>query len=133
MEAKNTATPWIQVEGDRFSKEVVITTEARIRDSMSPICEMDVDYTGLMGVEQPANAAFIVLACNAHDELVEAAAKHLEWIDKERKGPVYPGGMSRDSEGGEAIWRKWWGEQLELCADTEALCRAALAKATGAA
>jgi hypothetical protein len=60
--------------------------------------------------------------------MVKAAAKHLEWIDKERQGPVYPEGVSRDSEDGEAIWRKWWDEQMSLCAETEALCRAALAK-----
>lgn len=57
--------------------------------------------------------------------LVEAARKHLEWIDKERAGPNW-NGHHRDTPGGKAIWRQWWDEQLQLCEDTEALCRAAL-------
>ncbi|MDB5584352.1 MAG: hypothetical protein JWR80_9528 [Bradyrhizobium sp.] len=62
-------------------------------------------------------------------ELVEAAEKHLEWIEKERAGPDY-GELTRDTHpDGERIWSAWWCEQLDLCADTERLCREALAKA----
>lgn len=67
---QHTAAPWIAVDGDM--REIEITTQDRIDNSFSPICEMDVDYTGQMGVEQKANAAFIVRACNAHDDLVKA-------------------------------------------------------------
>jgi hypothetical protein len=67
----------------------------------------------------------------AAPELFEAAAKHLEWIEKEHAGPQY-GDLTRDTHPlGEAIWQQWWNEQLELCAATEGLCRAALTKARG--
>lgn len=67
----------------------------------------------------------------AAPELYEAAAKHLEWIEKEHRGPQY-GELTRDTHPlGEEIWLQWWQEQLDLCADTERLCRAALAKARG--
>jgi hypothetical protein len=74
-----------------------------------------------------ANARLIAAA----PELYEAAAKHLEWIEKEHSGPDY-GGLTRDTHpDGEHIWRRWWNEQLDLCADTERLCRAALTKTRG--
>jgi hypothetical protein len=73
------------------------------------------------------------LDATAVDLLFEAAVKHIEWIEKERRGPDYFG-LTRDSHpDGEGIWRKWWDEQIQLCDDTEVLCRAAIAKATGAA
>jgi len=77
-------------------------------------------------VEELPNYASLKSRADAVDGLVEAAAKHLEWIDKERQGPIYPEGASRNSKDGEVIWRKWWDEQLALCAETESLCRAAL-------
>ena len=59
--------------------------------------------------------------------LRRAAEKHLEWIEKEHAGPQY-GKLTRDTHPlGEAIWRQWWDEQYDLCADTELLCRVALA------
>jgi hypothetical protein len=77
--------------------------------------------------ESEANARLIA----ATPELYEAAAKHLEWIEKEHAGPDY-GGLTRDTHpDGERIWRRWWDEQLDLCADTERLCREGLAKARG--
>ena len=64
--------------------------------------------------------------------LFEAAVKHIEWIEKERRGPDYFG-LTRDTHPeGEAVWRRWWDEQISLCDATETLCRAAIAKATGA-
>ena len=61
------------------------------------------------------------------DLALRAAIKHIEWIDKESAGPNYQG-LTRDTHpNGEAIWRQWWDEQLELCAETERLCRAAIA------
>lgn len=60
--------------------------------------------------------------------LEAAAAKHLEWIDKESAGPQY-GKLTRDTHPlGEAIWCQWWQEQLDLCGETERLCRAGLAE-----
>jgi hypothetical protein len=67
----------------------------------------------------------------AAPELYEAAIKHLEWVEKEHAGPDYAG-LTRDTHpDGESIWRKWWNEQLDLCADTERLCLTATAKARG--
>jgi hypothetical protein len=67
----------------------------------------------------------------AAPELLEAAHKHVEWIEEERNGPNYSG-LTRDTHpNGEAIWRDWWDSQLELCAETEALARAAINKALG--
>jgi hypothetical protein len=59
-----------------------------------------------------------------------AAAKHLEWIEKEHAGPNYYG-LTRDTHPeGETIWRRWWEEQLALCAETERLCRETVARAS---
>jgi len=66
----------------------------------------------------------------ALDLAVYAAAKHLEWIEKEGSGPNYYG-LTRDTHPeGESIWNRWWNEQLELCAATESLCRQVVAKAS---
>lgn len=84
----------------------------------------------------PEASAFITAVAkgvlNATDRdtclaLLAAAQKHLEWIDKERAGPQYPDGVTRDY-GGDSIWRAWWQEQLDLCRETEDLCRYAVAK-----
>jgi hypothetical protein len=86
-------------------------------------------HTALPGelAHAEANARLIAAA----PELFDAAAKHLEWIEKEHAGPQY-GDLTRDTHPlGEAIWQQWWNEQLDLCAETERLCRAALAKARG--
>lgn len=57
---------------------------------------------------------------------MEAAKVHLRWINSDRAGPDY-GGLKRDTHpNGEAIWRQWWELQMELCSETEWLCRAAL-------
>lgn len=61
-------------------------------------------------------------------EALTACRVHLEWIEKERQGPRYPEGITRDN-GGEQIWRAWWEEQLWLCEETERLTRLAVAKA----
>lgn len=82
MEAKHTPAPWIKIGGDPFSREVVITTADREQNSMAPICEMDVDFTGQLGIEQPANAAFIVRACNAYESLIAAL------LDLEREAAI---------------------------------------------
>jgi hypothetical protein len=68
MEVKHTPGPWVVQDGDRFSMEMVITSQRRIEESMAPICEMDVDYDGEHGEEQHANAKLIAAA----PELLEA-------------------------------------------------------------
>ena len=57
--SEHTATPWMVDPGDGC--DLIIDAESE------PICRPG-----------EANAAFIVRACNAHDELVEAAAAMLE-------------------------------------------------------
>lgn len=59
---KFTKGPWFSKEGDRFSKEVLITSSERDDNSIVPICEMDVYFDGIIGDEQPANASLIAAA-----------------------------------------------------------------------
>ena len=66
--SKHTPGPWILTEGNRFDKEMVITTQYRLDASIGCICEMDVYFTGLIGIEQEANARLIAAA----PELLEA-------------------------------------------------------------
>lgn len=61
-QAKHTPGPWMLTEGDRFDKEMVITTQHRLDESIGCICEMDVYFTGQIGIEQEANARLIAAA-----------------------------------------------------------------------
>jgi hypothetical protein len=61
-----------------------------------------------------ADATFIVRACNAHDDLVAAARKTLEWFDRESDHAVS------------------FADRVQLCGDAETMLRAALAKAGAA-
>lgn len=67
-QAQHTPGPWMLTEGDRFDKEMVITTQHRLDESIGCICEMDVYFTGQIGIEQEANARLIAAA----PELLEA-------------------------------------------------------------
>lgn len=62
MKNSFTPGPWVVQDGDRFSMEMVITSQRRIEESMASICEMDVDYDGEHGEEQHANARLIAAA-----------------------------------------------------------------------
>ena len=79
MEAKHTPGPWFVQDGDRFSMEMVITSQSRIDESMAPICEMDVDYEGPHGVEQHANAQLIATVPELLEVLIEVSAT-LSWL-----------------------------------------------------
>ncbi len=58
-----------------------------------------------------------------------ACAALVAWFDSEDRGPAYPEGMTRDSPGGENVWRGWWEENLQLCDRAGKLARAALESA----
>ena len=76
-----------------------------------------------------ANARLIASA----PELLEACEAMIAWDDAEKAGPDY-GSLTRDTHPeGEAIWRKWWDGQSELCARAFSLARVAIAKAKGEA
>jgi len=47
--------------------------------------------------------------------LREANVMFVRWMVEEDKGPQYPFGMTRKSEGGEEFWRKWWDENERRC------------------
>lgn len=79
MEVKHTPGPWVVQDGDRFSMEMVITSQRRIEESMAPICEMDVDYDGEHGEEQHANARLIAAAPELLAALI--ALRDAEWGD----------------------------------------------------
>lgn len=66
----------------------------------------------------------------ASPELLEACKLHAAWAESEKRGPQYPEGVTRDN-GGDAIWRKWWDANLDLCARAEEATRSALRKASG--
>jgi hypothetical protein len=67
MEAKHTELPW-EANGPRIYSpgKTLITTVAHFRDQD----------------EEKANAEFIVHACNAHDDLVEALGYCKSWFEK---------------------------------------------------
>lgn len=62
MSAKFTKGEWAICDGDSHSKEVTITTEERENSLTVPICEMDIRFTGDIGLEQVANAHLIAAA-----------------------------------------------------------------------
>lgn len=67
----------------------------------------------------------------AAPELLAALRLHQAWADSERAGPDY-GGQTRDTHpDGEAIWRRWWDGNLDLCARANEATSAAIAKAEG--
>lgn len=67
--------------------------------------------------------------CNA--DLLEALELEEAFYAHQETSPDYDG-MTRDTHpNGEAIWRKWWNEGLDLCAKSQAARRAAIAKARG--
>ena len=78
-QSKHTPGPWVLIDGDRFSKEKVITTTRRIEDSYGCICDMDVYFSGQMGVEQEANARLIAAAPELLEALKAAQKKGSRW------------------------------------------------------
>ncbi len=90
--AKHTPTPW------KICKKVDVVVESE--DGITCFCTDGLGF----GVAA-ANAEFIVLACNAHEDVVKALEAFFEWYDK-------PSG----------------GGDLDMAAE---LLRAALAKARG--
>lgn len=77
--------------------------------------------------EALANARLIAAA----PDMLAALKVHQLWEKREKEGPLYPFGMSRDREGGEAVWRAWWNDQLNLCREAWELTDVAIAKAEG--
>lgn len=56
---------WIKIRNQPCYKEIVITTKSR-KGKYIPICEMDSDFSSVIGKEQKANAAYIAKACPAN-------------------------------------------------------------------
>jgi len=65
---EHTATPWVCHSGMVWKLDKSWPGTHDI-----PIAKMDRDTSSTQPTERDANAEFIVRACNAHDELVEAA------------------------------------------------------------
>ncbi|MEC5412644.1 MULTISPECIES: hypothetical protein [unclassified Aurantimonas] len=62
-------------------------------------------------------------------DMLAALRLHKAWSRSEDKGPDY-GGLSRDTQpDGEAIWRRWWEGNLDLCDRAQKATDAAIAKA----
>lgn len=70
MENKHTPTPYYAIHGDGFS---TICNSLVVGQKSSVVARIknDVSLRPLMPIDR-ANAEFIVRACNAHDDLVEA-------------------------------------------------------------
>lgn len=66
----------------------------------------------------------------AAPDLLDATSAFLEWLDREDAGPDY-GGLTRDTHpSGEAVWRKWFHDNIDLCGKSQRLARLAVAKAS---
>ena len=59
---------WIIREGDFTEAEFVITTEGREDNGVVPICEINCDFEGKVGIEQKANVKLL----RAAPELLQA-------------------------------------------------------------
>lgn len=69
--------------------ECIITTENRLSQQITNICEMDVEFTGQIGVEQKANARRIVACVNAcagipTDHLADGCVAELALLASEK-------------------------------------------------
>jgi len=62
------------------------------------------------------------------EPLVEALRFHQLWEKREKEGPLYPFGVTRDTPEGEKIWRAWWNDQLRLCELSHVLTDSALTR-----
>ena len=72
-EVKFTKGEWIFCDGDSHSKEVCITTEEREESLTVPICEMDIRFSGDIGLEQVANMHLIAAAPAMYEMLARCA------------------------------------------------------------
>lgn len=89
--------------------------------------EHDAGVQGKTKAEAEANAHLIAAA----SEMQSALQADLDWWAFEEAGCPYPEGMSRDTQGGEAVWGKWYDECRAMCARAREQQRAALAAARG--
>jgi hypothetical protein len=91
----------------------------------------EVTIATILGAGDMAVAHALLLA--AAPDMIAALRLHKAWHDSERAGPDY-GGQSRATHpDGELIWRRWWNNQLDLCARSQDATNAAIAKAEGRA
>jgi hypothetical protein len=84
MAAQHTPTPWQVDSGDELAIQSV-EGGAQIATVLGPddfLCRDD-DDDEVFEEECEANAAFIVRACNAHDDLVAALKSALAYVDAE--------------------------------------------------
>lgn len=87
-ESNHTPGPWLLKDGDFHTLDMIVTTQDRIDDPHSPICELDVDYDGEHGIEQKANAALIAAAPDLLSALVVVVN---DWTAQfERQGHMAP-------------------------------------------
>ena len=93
MDAKHTATPWNYLRSST-SDRPIITAENEPLD----IAALSVRDKGVQVAY--ANAAFIVRACNAHDDLVSALSRAIEHAGFSISGPT----DVRAVEHGEPTW-----------------------------
>lgn len=75
-ETKHTPRPWVFIEGDDFDNNE-ITSKERIDTNITPICRIEIEFTGKIGEEQKANANLIKTA----PEMLEALKLQHEAID----------------------------------------------------
>lgn len=83
-------------------------------------------FTEAMGFPPPVDGPLT----RAAPMLLEAVQTFAEWLAREDAGPDYEG-MTRDTHPtGEAIWRKWFYDNIDICGKSQDQARAAIALAT---
>lgn len=107
---KHTLVPWVvHIIKDGGEWEYQIRTAAP-HNPAGGLGKHIATVNGLMQAKGEDNAAFIVLACNAHDDLLEACKAVLARLDLEPDGAIFPCSAQREmlraaitkAQGGEA-------------------------------
>lgn len=83
-------------------------------------------FTEAMGFPPPVDGPLT----RAAPMLLEAVQTFAEWLEREDAGPDYEG-MTRDTHPtGEAIWRKWFYDNIDICGKSQDQARQAILLAT---
>lgn len=80
MENKHTPTPWYVSKLDKVSINADCGSDGLIPVMIPPLADDFIGHPSRFENQFEANAAFIVKACNAHDELVKALSEAQQYL-----------------------------------------------------